>query len=66
MWQILENRDDDFRYGKTKHGVKFEDMKPSSFYDRDKLPMFVKLFEEINNQDHSSLYSPLKVVYPHD
>ena len=65
MWQILEDRDDDFRYGKTNHGLKSGTMEPS-FYDSDKLPMFVTLFEKIANSDKTSPYSPLKVVYPHD
>lgn len=63
MWQILEDRDDDFRY--KKYGLKSGTMGPS-FYDRDKLPMFVTLFEKIANSDKTSPYSPLKVVYPHD
>ena len=63
MWQILEDRDDDFRY--KNHGLKSGTMGPS-FYDRDKLPMFVTLFEKIANSDKTSPYSPLKVVYPHD
>ena len=63
MWQILEDRDDDFRY--KNYGLKSGTMGPS-FYDRDKLPMFVTLFEKIANSDKTSPYSPLKVVYPHD